>query len=186
MASPATCTSLLPFLHGCPCSSSASFLRQPAGERGFEHGLLSLQTFEAAHPPPSFPAADDDSAKQRREHVNKLMALGRAFGFLEETLHDAVQLWDRVLDLKPAAAEGDWGTVAAAVLLIAAQQGVLRVLPQSPAPCIMASPVLASRATGAAVVLVGFHQGALTCSRQVYGLSISLGESFFCGLVHTR
>ena len=64
------------------------------------------------------------------------MALGRTFGFLEETLHDAVQLWDRVLDLKPAIAEGDWGTVAAAVLLIAAQQGVWRALPQSPAPAL--------------------------------------------------
>ena len=80
--------------------------------------------------------------------MNKLIALGRAFGFLEETLHDAVQLWDRVLDLKPAVAEGDWGTVAAAVLLIAAQQGVWRALPQSPAPCIVALPVLANRCVG--------------------------------------
>ena len=116
-----------------------------------------------------------------------------------------MQLWDRVLDQKPAAAEGDWGTVAAAVLLIAAQQGGWRVLPQSPGPCTVASPVLANRVGWGPWMKPPVAQGSWSfCGAQLCGvrslaavqmcaLSISLAEggwgggqtsSLHCGLVH--
>ena len=83
-----------------------------------------LQDFEKTHSPLSQAQADAVSAKQAQEYVSVLVGFGRAFGFMEETIHDAVQLFDRVRD-KGTAQSGSLSVQAAVILLIAARQGTM-------------------------------------------------------------
>ena len=81
-----------------------------------------LQAFEESHPFAG-KMATEDSEPTRRESINMLAALGRGMGLLEQTVHDSVQILDRLVRRGIGARNLVSPVLLAAIALIAAHQG---------------------------------------------------------------
>ena len=81
-----------------------------------------LQAFEESHPFAG-KMASEDIEPTRRESINMLAALGRGMGLLEQTVHDSVQILDRLVRRGIGARNLVSPVLLAAIALIAAHQG---------------------------------------------------------------